>query len=72
MNSIWNVAVRLALVCVAGATGLTTARAAVSVEQAWNDEYQELAGQMARCKTARPEWRSRLQAEALDSQALIQ
>lgn len=75
MKMNWNFMATLALTCSAAAgapAAATDPPATISVEQAWNDEYQELAGQISRFKTAQPEWRRRLQAEALDSQALIQ
>jgi hypothetical protein len=54
------------------ATTLSAGAADLTVEQTWRAERQEIAGQINRLKTARPEWRRRLQAEALDAQALAQ
>jgi hypothetical protein len=45
--------------------------AELTATQAWNEEYQELAGQISRLTTAKPERRDQLNAEALDPQALI-
>jgi len=42
-----------------------------TVSQTWNEESRELAGQINRLKTAKPEWRARLKAEALEPQALV-
>ncbi len=41
-------------------------------ERVWNDEYKELAGQIARLKNWRGVPRDRLKAETLDQQALTQ
>jgi hypothetical protein len=48
------------------------ALAQMSVVQTWDIEHEELAGQISRFKSAKREWRDRLQVEALDAQALIQ
>jgi len=45
--------------------------AEVTVVQTWDQEYQELTGQIDRRKKSEPAWRDRLKAEALDPQALI-
>ncbi len=50
---------------------LSAVPAELTATQAWNEEYQELAGQISRLKTAPPEWRARLNAETLDVAALI-
>jgi hypothetical protein len=50
---------------------LSAASADLTPSQAWTEEYPELTVQIARLATAKPEWRSRLKAEALDAQALI-
>src|SRR5512139_3086502 len=42
-----------------------------TVVQAWGDEYQELLGQINRLKTTNPQFRKRLQAEALDPHSLV-
>ena len=57
----------------AGVMLLTAAAVAAetTVSQTWNEESRELAGQISRLKTAKPEWRARLKAEALDSQSLV-
>ena len=51
---------------------ISAAAAQPAVERAWNEEYDELGGQIGRLKTSGKEWRDRLKAEALDPQALIQ
>jgi hypothetical protein len=64
----------LAVCCAAASApdpGSSNSPAAGPIEQAWNAEWQELAGQIDRAKSARPEWRARLRGEALDEQALI-
>ena len=45
--------------------------AAMTVEQTWDAEYAELAGQIDRLKKSKKDWRNRLKAEALDQQALV-
>lgn len=45
--------------------------AEISVEQTWAGEYDEIAGQIGRLKTMDPGFRARLEAEALDRQALV-
>ena len=47
------------------------ALAELSVEQTWNGEYDEIAGQIGRLRTMDRAFRARLEAEALDRQALI-
>ena len=44
--------------------------AEVTVVQTWDQEYQELTGQIDRRTKSEPAWRDRLKAEALDPQAL--
>ncbi|MCY3018026.1 MAG: hypothetical protein NTW87_03210 [Planctomycetota bacterium] len=46
--------------------------AQVSVEQSWDQEYRELAGQLDRLRSSPRALRDRLKAEALDPQALVQ
>ncbi|MBW8040420.1 MAG: hypothetical protein FVQ85_10510 [Planctomycetes bacterium] len=41
------------------------------VEQTWNQEHEELIGQINRLKKSKKKWRNRLSSEALDQQALI-
>lgn len=45
--------------------------AEISVEQTWASEYDEIAGQIGRLKTMDRAFRARLEAEALDRQALV-
>ena len=45
--------------------------AEVSNQQAWEQEYAELRGQIARLKQANPARRQRLEIESLDRQALV-
>ena len=58
--------VAVVLVCLAAPV-----RAELSVAQTWNAEYAELQGQIRRLAESKPAWRTRLQTEALDQQALI-
>ena len=63
---------RPARVClVALAVLVSPAWAERTVEETWNDEHQELLGQIARLKQANKTLRERLNAEALDPQALV-
>lgn len=50
---------------------VSPALAEKTVDQTWNEEYGELAGQIDRSKKSKKEWRDRLHVEALDEQALI-
>ena len=50
---------------------LAAGAAALTPEQAWNNEYDETLGQLARLKTTDSNRRERLAAEALDPQALV-
>jgi hypothetical protein len=50
---------------------VAAAAAATTPTEAWKQEYQELAGQIRRRTTAKPERRDQLKAEALDLQALV-
>ncbi|MHC4745223.1 MAG: hypothetical protein ACYS8Z_25180, partial [Planctomycetota bacterium] len=45
--------------------------AELTVEQTWNEEFVEINGQIARLKGENSNWRNRLKAEALDTQALV-
>jgi len=65
-----NLSARLPSGLVAGWL-LVNAAAALTPEQAWNNEYAETRGQLDRLKTADPARRQRLAAEALDPQALV-
>ena len=60
-----------ACVLAAGAVLASPATAALTVEQTWDEEYGEISRHLARAKRARPAWRQRLKAEALDEQALV-
>jgi len=44
----------------------------IAVQQAWKGEFDEIAGQLGKLKTAHRDRRERLAAEALDAQALVQ
>ena len=46
-------------------------QAELTVEQAWNNEYEELSTQITRMGKKNDRRRERLHTEALDSQALI-
>ncbi|MEI7899721.1 MAG: hypothetical protein WCK89_05680 [bacterium] len=48
------------------------ASAEVTTDQAWNNEYEEIVGQISRLKTSTKQWRDRLAVETLDPQALVQ
>jgi len=65
----------LAYVAVCTAAGLAglalPVSAELSVEQTWDQEHAELVRQIKRRKSAKKAWRDRLEAEALDRQALI-
>ncbi|UCD57667.1 MAG: hypothetical protein JSV16_00735, partial [Candidatus Hydrogenedentota bacterium] len=60
----------LLMICV-WAVFVLPASAALTVEQTWNEEYAEVAGQIGRLKGSDPKWRDRLSDEALDGQALV-
>ena len=51
---------------------VANAAAELTPAQTWSNEYDEIVRQLASLKTARPQWRDRLAAEALDPQALVQ
>ena len=50
---------------------LPVAAEPLSIEQTLEDEYKEITGHINRLKKSKPEWRARLQEEALDVQALV-
>jgi hypothetical protein len=61
-----------ACACLAALAALVSpAWAERTVEETWNDEHKELLGQIVRLKTSDRALRERLEAEALDPQALI-